>query len=168
MDRSLALFTLIAALGTGPVGCGGGGMAEVTGTVGGYSLNANSWYWGGPFLVLASRDYDCIDMSWVKRTWVGGDEAPVSADVTALQFTYNEGDVVTGTYSVEGAAPVKADLLVVEAGALQVFDARTGALVLEDLEDEGIATGSFDLGFDDGTLSGSFEAEYCNNLKTKD
>ena len=60
-----------------------------------------------------------------------------------------------------------ADLLVVSGGALSVFDARTGAVVVDEVEEEGITSGSFDLGFDDGTLSGSFEMEYCNNLKTK-
>ena len=107
-------------------------------------------------------------MYWVKRTWIDGDQAPVSSDMVALQFTYNEGDVVAGTYSVEGAAPVTADLLVVEAGALQVFDASTGSILVDEVENGGIASGTFDLGFDEGSISGSFEVEYCNNLKTKD
>ena len=158
---ALTLAVLIA-------GCSGGGTAEVTGAVSGYSLTPSAQWWGGPFLVITSEPLDCIDMYWVKRSMVNGDEAPVDKDLVALQFTYNEGDVIAGTYSVEGAATVIADLLVIEGGALQVFDARTGALVVDEIEEEGFATGSFDLGFDDGTLSGSFDIEFCNNMKTKD
>ena len=42
--------------------------------------------------------------------------------------------------------------------------ARDGTLVVEQVKANWV-TGSFDVTFDQGTLSGSFQAEYCTNLK---
>ena len=46
------------------------------------------------------------------------------------------------------------------------YNATAGTLVVDSVEADETATGSFeDLAFEDGTLSGSFTAEHCVNLK---
>ena len=168
MSRALpALF--FAAAGALVSACGAETFADITGEVEGVKVNATTFYWGGPYLVFTDTESDCKDMSWVQRgpTYENGGTAPTDSDMVALLFTFEATDVVETNASLEGDAPVDARVLTVEGDALTVYKAREGTLIVDSLEDEGVATGSFALGFEDGSLNGEFEIEWCNNLKAK-
>jgi hypothetical protein len=151
------------------IACGPDPYADISGSVGGEELKAQSFFWGEPYIVLSSEPFECMDMAWVKRgaNFETGGAPPTDSDMTALLFTYEDTDVVAGSFSVEGDAPIDARLLVVSNGALTVYKARTGALDVDSVEAEEHAVGSFELGFDEGSLSGEFEVEWCNNLKSR-
>ena len=151
-------------------GCGGGTFADVSGSVAGSKFSAQSWYWGGPYIVFVDQAWDCMDMYWVQRgpTFNNGGDAPTDKDMRALLFTYVAAGVVAGDYDLEGEAPVDARVLDVVDGALTVYEATTGNLVVDDVKDKGQAAGNFSLGFDDGSLEGDFRVDWCNNMKSKD
>jgi hypothetical protein len=168
MSRALpALF--IAAVGALLPGCGADTFADITGEVGGVKVNATTFYWGGPYLMFTNTEGDCEDVAWVNRgpTYENGGTAPTDFDMITLLFTFEATDVVETNASLEGDAPVDARVLTVEGDALTVYKAREGTLIIDSLEDEGVATGTFALGFEDGELSGEFEVEWCNNLSAK-
>ena len=163
--------TALMALALTPLcACGAQSTADITGTVAGHKMNATAYFWGGPYLVFTDHEDECLDMAWVKRgpTYENGGPAPTDYDMTALLFTFEATDVVSTNTNLEGDAPVDARLLVVEGDTLTVFKARTGTLVVDSVEEEGMALGNFDIGFQDyWQLSGDFEIEWCNNLKAK-
>lgn len=160
---SLSVLMLAGTL----TACGSSTYADVAGTFDGAAFTPQAYYWGGPFVVFTSEVQDCIDMSWVRKGFVDGDTVELSRDLRALQFTYNEGDVVEGTYSVEGNAPVAARFLSITAGAVDASVGRTGSLLVSDITGQDHLVGSFQIGFDEGNLTGDFEVENCNNLKSK-
>lgn len=160
----MSMFVLAALL----TGCAGEGTAEISGSVDGLSINASTLYWGGPFITFVSRDLDCDELSWITKTYDEGEEAPTDYDFTALQITYSESDVVTGTYDLSGQAPVKAEVLNVTGGALTVFKASEGTLVIDGVVSEEDASGELNFTFDDyGSLSGTFSVPWCTNLKSR-
>ena len=161
----MSMFVLAAGLLTG---CGGGNTAEITGSVDGLSIKPNTMYWGGPFVFFISRELDCDELAWVTKVYDEGDEPPTDYDFTALQITYNESDVVTGTYDLSGQAPVKAEVLDVTGGALTVDKATEGTLIIDEVTNEKDAIGEFNFTFDeDGSLSGTFNVTWCTNLKSR-
>ena len=164
--RRIQLFGLIALCG---LGCTDAPYAEVSGSVGGYALSPMTTYWGGPFLIMANEPLDCMDMAWVKRgtNFRDGDESPLDEDIVALLFTYESDEVVVQNTSMEGDAPVDARVLVTRSGALAVYKADAGELDVSEITKNDDVIGSFDLGFDDDSLSGEFLLEWCNNLKTR-
>lgn len=163
-----AAFALLAAA------CGPGTYADIQGTVAGSGFTPEAYYWGGPYLVFTTSSAACEDMAWVKRgptyeTGMSEDEGapPLDTDMTVLLFTYSETDVSKGNVSLDLPSPVDARLLVVDGGAVTVHKGSTGALVIDEIEKEGNALGTLDVGFDDGSLSGDFEVEWCTNLRAK-
>ena len=159
------MFVLAAALLTG---CGSDGTAEITGSVDGLSITPTTMYWGGPFVIFIGRELSCEEFAWVTKVYDEGDEPPTEFDFTALQITYNESDVVTGTYDLSGQAPVKAEVINVTGGAMTVFKASEGTLGVDEVVSEGDSVGDFAFTFDDyGTLSGSFSVPWCTNLKSR-
>ena len=157
-----ALAALLAACGPSP-------YADISGTVAGSSFSANTYFWGGPYLVFVDKPQECIDLYWIRRggTFQTGDEPPVDTDQRVLLFTYDESEVATGDYSLEGDAPVDGRLLDISGGAMTVYKATTGDLRVDEITKKDHAIGSFELGFDDGSLSGDFEIAWCNNLKAR-
>lgn len=165
------LFCLGLSLGSLSVsGCGADAYADLSGTVAGETLKPEGYFWGGPFLIFTSKAYECIDMYWVKRgpTFETGVEPPVEDDIVALLFTFEDSDVTEGNVSLEGDAPVDGRLLVIQDGAMTVYRAETGSLTIDEFTKKDAAVGSFDVGFDDGSMSGDFEVDWCTNMKTKD
>ena len=168
MRRPASLFAATSAL-LATAACGSGTFTEITGTVAGVKLNPTTYYWGGPFLVFTNLEQDCKDMAWVERGpfFENGGEAPVSDDMVALLFTFEDTDVTGGTnVSLKGESAVDARLLVVESDALTVYKAKEGEFIVDEAEEGDHALGSFALSFDDGTLTGDYEVEWCTNLKT--
>jgi hypothetical protein len=149
-------------------GCAGEGTAEITGSVDGLTITPTTMYWGGPFVFFVSRELDCDELAWVTKVYDTGDEPPTDFDFTALQISYNESNVVTGTYDLSGQAPVKAEVINVTGGAMTVFKASEGTLIVDEVINEGDATGEFGFTFDEyGTLNGTFSLPWCTNLKSR-
>ena len=138
--------------------------AEVSGTVAGLNLNNTSTVmFGGPFIVLVDEPVDCLDMPWVSRHYSQG-EAVTDFDFKALQFAYEDPDVVTGQYNVAGEAAVAAKFLVQSGGAFTEYRGRGGNLIVDSVDID-FVEGTFEVTFDEGDMSGSFAAESCRNLK---
>ena len=158
---SLVPFVSIA------IGCGGGTFADISGSVEGVKLNATSFYHGGPFLVFTSRESECLDMAWVERgsKFSSGEEPPTDYDMVSLLFTYANDEVVAENVSVDGQSLVDARLIVVSGGAMTVYDTAGGFIDVTEIDKKDHVIGNFDLSFDNGSLQGDFEVEYCNNLK---
>jgi hypothetical protein len=144
--------------------------ATVSGKVDGQGLDAISAFWGGPYLVIADAEFDCIDMPWVLEEYDDDEANEVSTDTSfrALQFTYESSEVEEGKLSIRTReAPAYAWFLDVADGEAAANQATSGTLELEfDKKDR--ASGDFDLTFgDDGTLKGDFLIEKCTNLKKR-
>ena len=160
MNKNVLLFGTTVLL----VACGDKLPTEANGDVAGQSLDIQTAFWGGPFVLLTNAELDCKDVAWVERVYTIG-VAPVDTDLVALQITFNDSDVTEGVYDVTGEAPVGGRFLSITGGGFTEYTARTGNVEIVDLASGGDASGIFDLSFDDVSLSGSFEAENCSNLK---
>ncbi len=158
------IVCLVAFLG----GCAGGSSATVEGTAMGISLgDARYVYYGGPFLVISAKEVDCMDVDWVRRSYPEG-TVPTEDDRELLQFAFATSDVTEGQKSVGLGASVTSTILSISGGALTQSRATAGTLTVATMEEETLATGSFSgLTFEDGTLSGEYEAEWCVNLKDR-
>jgi hypothetical protein len=162
MRRTLALVPLALALG-----CGGGSDLSVTGTVGGEKFTAKTAFFGGPFVAFVGADEDCMDFAWVEKSIDENDEVPVDRNVKALILSFEESDVAEGNHSVEGDAPVDARYVGVEGDVLTVHRAREGFLEISELEASDHTVGNVSLTFEDGSISGDFDVEWCTNLSSK-
>lgn len=162
---STAALLLPAAL----IGCAPDTFADISGEVDGTKINATSFFWGGPYLAFTNTESTCEDMAWINRgpTYENGGTAPTDYDMVTLLFTFEETDVVETNVSLEGDAPVDARVLTVVDDALTVYKAREGTLIVESVEEEGLATGSFALSFEEGELTGDYEIEWCTNMVAK-
>lgn len=149
-------------------GCEKGASAEVTGTAGGVTFGETKYvYFGGPFFVISATDVECVDLSWVRPAYQEG-SSPTDQDIKLLQFAYASGAVSTGEKSVGPGASVTAKVVTVAGGALSQSSASSGSISVSEVVDEETATGEFSgIAFDDGTLDGSFEAEWCITLKDR-
>ncbi|MFZ5482210.1 MAG: hypothetical protein ACOZNI_35945 [Myxococcota bacterium] len=158
--RPTLLFAALIALPA----CGGA-SAEVTGSAIGITWGESRWvYYGGPFLAISNAEVDCEGVAWVERNYEAG-QAPTDDDVQILQFAFAE-DMRDGTFSIGLDASVAATVLEVKDGALTFERAEGGVLTVEAIEEDTSADGTFDgVLFESGTLSGSFTAEWCRNLK---
>ena len=158
--RALAL-TVCFALGCAPP------ETEISGSVGStHFAEVGTAYFGGPFLFLADEVIDCMDVYWVTRNYTTGQPVheDYELDFVGLQFAFSGDDLLQGTFSVAGEAQVSSKLLVQEAGVLDEHRGRGGFLIIDDIEADS-SSGTLELTFDDGELTGSFYAEQCINLK---
>lgn len=165
MARSNALAALVLLSA-----CGGGTYADVNGTVGDKKVSAETAFWGGPYIIFLGDVYDCMDLAWVQRgtTYDNGDLLEgVDDGMRALLFTYDESKVVKGDYDLTGDAAVDARLLDLVDGALTVYKATSGNLIIDEIDKKDRALGSFTLEFDEGSATGEFEIDWCNNLKSR-
>lgn len=137
----------------------------IEGSVGGFDIGTvATMSWGGKYLFFANETVDCVDQAWVHHTYSQGVD-PVGEDLVGLQFTFlDDPEAYEGFFSIGGDAPISAKLLVVEGGAFTEFRGRSGTLTIDSLEDQGVASGTFDVDFDDGSLTGTWETDYCVNL----
>ncbi len=151
------------------MGCGGGKAgAEVSGSALGISFGEAKYvYFGGPFVVVTPDPMECLDISWVRLSYQDG-TAPTEDDVRLLQFGFTGGDVTTGQKQIGLGASVTSTVVEVSGGTMAQTRANQGVLNVDELEEEVWASGSFEgVAFDDGTLDGTFEAEWCTNLKDR-
>ena len=162
MHRAILVATLAAALPL--TACSGGGKTTADGQVAGHSLDLLGAYWGGPFIVLMDRDWSCLDMAWVDRYYEEGVD-PVGSDLTAMQFSFTGDTVAEGIYDVSGEAVVAARFLVVDDGGFATYRARSGQIIVDEITPQDVVIGTYEIGFDEGDLSGELEVEWCVNIK---
>lgn len=158
MPRMLLLAGVVLATGcSDPI--------LVDGTVAGQDMaEPLTVFFGGPFIVFTDRPLECIEVPWVRPNYSPG-ETPTDFDFVGLQFWFDQGEVYEGVFSVEGDAAVYAKALIVEGGAFAQYTARTGTLVVDEVDGDTVS-GSFDVGFGEegGFSTTAFEAEFCVNL----
>lgn len=145
----------------------GGGNADVEGVAGGIQWGASDHvYVGARYVVISAVEVDCRDIDWVDRNYDEGVK-PTEGSTSLLQFTFASGDdVEQGKFPIQQGGQVQATIVNISGDVFYEFSATGGTLSVDSVAEEGEATGSFEaVTFEDGTLSGSFAAEWCVNLK---
>ena len=146
----------------------GGYEFDVSGDVNDKAFTPVNAYWGASYIVFTSVEISCDEMWWVQKTNLTGEPPPTSTDLTALQITYNNEDneIVEGTYSVGGEAPIKAEYLAISGEEFTVSKSTEGILELDEKRNEDALTGSFNFAFSSGQISGTFDSiPWCINIK---
>lgn len=164
---STANNAFLAAILLTATACGAKASATVEGAVDGVRFTASNYWWGGPFIVFTDVEGECKDVAWADPgpTFATGGEAPVDGDLNAVLVTFLDTDVVKGDYAVGQVAPVDVRFLHVDDGEMTVSIAQEGTLVVDETEAEGMTAGSIAVSFEDGSIEGDFDLEWCNNLK---
>jgi len=150
------------------IGCGTEYSVDIAGEINGQPFSPTTSVWGGPFIVFAEQDLDCMDLFWIQKGLTTGEEAPVDYDVRLLQVTYNASDVVAGNYDLTGQAPVKAEVIEISGDMMTITKASEGSLNVGAAADTGTASGDFSFFFNDsGGIGGNFVIPWCANLKSR-
>jgi hypothetical protein len=103
-------------------------------------------------------------MYWVTKIYRNGD-APYEKSIKAVQITYNDSEVVTGTYSAGGDAPITAQFLNIEGDSFELTKATEGTVINEEVSTQSFTQGTFNFQFgDEGAMEGSFNIPWCTNL----
>ncbi len=137
----------------------------VDGEVAGKGLtDINTVMFGGPFIVISDAELDCLDVAFVTRHYSQG-EAVTDFDFRLLQFAFSDPEVYAGIFNLAGEASVTAKYLIQSDGAFAEYRGREGNLEVDDYQEDQFALGIFNVSFDEGTLEGEYEAEWCRNLK---
>ena len=145
--------------------CNSSSTFEITGTDGYSGFNPQTAYYGSSFILFVSKPIDCIDMFWVQKTNIDGEEPPYDQSLEALQVTFNDSEVVEGSFSVGGEAPIKAEFLTIQDNTFAVDKATEGTLELDEIVEETAVNGAFNFAFSEGQLSGTFDVDWCLNIK---
>ncbi len=161
MIRSLLLVAL------GLPACGGG-WADVAGTIGAEPFDeVPTVYHGGPFIILADRKLDCIDVAWAEKHYnpegFADDSAAKDLDFVALQFTFADGVAQMGTFSLEDGDVVDSVGLVNLNSNFERHTGREGSLTITYVDGATIE-GTYEVAFVDSSSAGEFQTEYCRNL----
>jgi hypothetical protein len=161
MIRTLLLVAL------GLPACGGG-WADVAGTIGAEPFDdVPTVYHGGPFIVLADRKMDCIDVAWAEKHYnpdgFAEDSPAAELDFVVLQFAFGDGAAQVGTFSLLDGDVVDSVGLVNLEGNFERHTGREGSLSISYV-DGATVVGSYEVAFLDSSSSGEFETEYCRNL----
>ena len=141
------------------------GCAGVGGDLSGSGFDPVDGYWGGPFVVFSTRAIDCMDLWWVAKDYED-DELPWDEDFDLLQVTFNESDVVEGSFDVSGVSPVSAARISGSNGAFSIDEATSGLLTIDSVKDGGKVKGDMDISLGGGTISGTFAVKDCVNLSS--
>jgi hypothetical protein len=137
-------------------------IMEVSGSIDGNSFTPMTAFYGGPYIAFFSVEIDCKEMYWLDKIYRNG-EAPYERDLEALQINFNDSDVVLGTYSTGGEAPIRSSFLDINGDAFEVVTSTDGLLTITEVDGEW-ASGTFDLSFGDDIMSGDFTIPFCTNL----
>jgi hypothetical protein len=145
--------------------CGGG--ADVSGTALGIPFADTPYvFFGGPFIVISNIETDCEALSFVRGNYEVG-SAPTEDDAQLLQFGFTAGDVVEGQKSISVTASVSAAVVKVNDGAFDFAYADGGVIDVTSVTDDRVQ-GTFEgVAFEDGSLDGDFDADWCRNLKDR-
>ncbi len=153
-------------LALSPLAACAGASAEVEGSAGGIQFGSTDYvYWGSRYVVVSMVEVECTGVDWVERNYDEG-VPPTTIDTSVLQFTFAGDELTTGKSAVQQGGQVQATVVNVDAGVFNETNATGGTVTIDAFEDEGMAEGSFDaVTFEDGSVSGTFTAEWCRNLK---
>ena len=154
------------ALGLG--GCGGG-EATVSGTVLGIAFGDTKYvYTGGPFITISNIEIDCEQMAFVQRSYEEGQQETTD-EMQLLQFAYAADLVTEGNNAIDISASVSAIVVKSNESNFEFTRAESGSINVESFTQNEEASGTFDsVTFQDGgSLSGSFSAEWCRNLRDR-
>lgn len=150
------MFLLAIILGCDPT------IMDVSGSIGGNSFTPVTAYYGGPYIAFFSVEIECKEVYWLDKIYRNG-EAPYQRDLEALQINFNDSDVVLGSYSTGGEAPIRSSFLNIEGDAFEVVTSTDGLLTVTEVDGEW-ASGTFDLSYGDDVMSGDFTIPFCTNL----
>ena len=137
-------------------------IMDLSGSIEGNSFTPVTGFYGGPYIVFFNIELDCKEMHWVEKIYRNG-EAPYQRDLEALQINFNDSDVVTGTYSTGGEAPIRSSYFTISGDAFEVVTSTDGLLTMSDV-DGSWAMGNFDLTFGEDLMNGTFTIPFCTNL----
>ena len=135
---------------------------DITGSVSDTTFTPVTGYFGGNYITFFNIDIDCKDMHWVTNIYRSGD-TPYDRDLEALQITFNDSDVITGTYSTGGEAPIRGAYLNIAGNAFEALKATDGQIISSVVEED-YTEGSFNFSFGDKTISGEYYIPFCTNL----
>ena len=136
---------------------------EFSGTVSDTSFTPITGFFGGEYIIFFNEEIDCTEMYLVTKIYRNGD-APYDNSIKAVQITYNDSEVVGGTYSTGGDAPITAQFLNIEGDSFTLTKATEGTLIVDEVVSEGTVEGSFNFAFGDDAMEGSFNVPWCTNL----
>lgn len=140
---------------------------ELSGSAGGITWGDTSYaFFGSQFIVFSNLETSCQDIDWINNNYDDGSPASDS-EQQILQFAFAGGAVAEGTFPVAAVdADVHATIIAISGGAQNTPDANGGILTVDSLDEEDSVSGSFDsVTFEDGSVSGTFTADWCVNLK---
>lgn len=161
--QPLFLGLLSGALGLGLGACGPY-SGNLSGTLGDTEFDPAVGYWGGPFITFSNMDLDCQDLWWVSKDY--DEENEFGSTFTLLQLTFQDSDVVPGDFQVSGASPVDAYYLTGTADGLEVEEALSGTVGIDDFTGSAPVKGDLTLEMVSGSVSGDFKVEHCANLSS--
>jgi len=108
-----------------------------------------------------------MDLAWVRPSYQEGSQ-PTDQDMDILQFSYTSGNLSTGQKSIGLGASVTSTIVHISGESLEQARATGGVINVDSIEEDAMAIGSFEgVTYDDGTLDGTFEAQWCINLKER-
>ena len=164
--RKASILSCFLALACG----GGAGEAEVSGSIEGVAFDeVLTVFHGNNHILLTDRKMDCLDMAWVNDVYVDGED-PTGGDhdFIALQFSFQSDSPVQGTFSVSPDAPVKGYGLMntptTNEGVFTFHRIRGGTITIEEVGSAAVS-GNFQAEFSSDMVTGTFETEYCRNLR---
>lgn len=143
--------------------------ADITGTAGGVAWSTTtSVYFGARYVVISQLDLGCDGVDFVTRNYDEG-VAPTDRDTQVLQFAFSGDDVVKGKFAVDVGGEVQSSIVEIHDGNFTESLAKGGTFTVDEVTAETSASGSFDaVTFDGdapGTVTGTFTAAWCRNLK---
>ncbi len=140
--------------------CGG-----IGGDLAGGDFSPVQGFFGGPFIVFSNQAIDCMDLWWVNKNY-DEDEVPWDQSFDILQITFNNADVVEGTFDVSGVSPVSAARLIGEGDTFDIDDVSSGLLIIDKVKENSKVSGEAELQLGSGIISGSFSVGHCVNLSS--
>ena len=155
------------------IGCGPSLELDITGTVMDKNFSPVTAFWGQTMISFVDVEMECIDMYWVDRVNINGEDSEAGTDYQSMQITFL-GDgidlIVAGTHTEGGNAPINAQFISSQEGVLSVVDSTEGSLNLDEVAgEENPIAGAFNFNFNDGAsgnLSGNFAGvEWCQNIR---
>ncbi len=173
----MATIARIAALAAGLAGAiavvGASGCvsaeADVSGTAGGVAWSATtSVYFGARYVVISQLELGCDGVDFVARNYDEG-VAPTDRDTQLLQFAFSSDEVEKGKFAVDVGGEVQSSIVEIHDGNFTESLANGGTFTVKEIVAETTVTGTFDaITFDGeapGTVTGTFTAAWCRNLK---